>query len=118
MTQQKNLTLWQEKHKVLLEQALLNPDFYQELGFLRRDINSPLQTNEPESSYDNRLSALMSKYKVQTECFDVLKKFCTVGGELDYTLLPTRRLPNVRAYAKRDQEAYQCVYIKARLLRK
>jgi hypothetical protein len=107
MAQRDSLTTWQKRHKNLFEEALLNPDLNQELGYLRRDTNSPLQTNEPQSSLDDRLLRLMDKFNIQPECFEVLKKFCRVGGDLDFTLItPLRRLPNARIYAKRDQEAY------------
>jgi hypothetical protein len=94
------LTNWQKRHKELLEQALLNPD-------LCRD-NSPLyNSGESQDSSDAGLHKLMSKYGIQIECFEVLKKSCTVGGDLDYKLItPERRLPKVLTYAKRDQAAY------------
>jgi hypothetical protein len=107
MAQQNHLSKWQQRHKNLLEEVLLNPDFYQEFGYMCRDANSPLQTNEGQESLDKRLLSLMKKFNVQLECFEVLKRFCRFGGDFDYTLIsPPRRLPTVRSYAKRDQEAY------------
>lgn len=81
------LTKWQRRNKALLDEAFLNPDFYQELGYVRRDYFSALALHEPEMTFDERLLRVMVKYKVPVDCFEVLSKFCTEGGELDYFLI-------------------------------
>lgn len=81
------LTKWQKRQKILLDQALLNPDLYQELGYVRRDFYSALAMSNPEQTFEERLLRVMAKYKVPIDTFDVLSKFCSKGGELDYSLI-------------------------------
>jgi len=107
MASTQKLTEWQRRHKELLEEALINFDAYQELGFLRRDTSSLLKTNEPQSSRDIKLSQFMHKYGIQPECFEVLKSYCIHGGEFDYALIPDRKLPRIKQQAKRDEEIYR-----------
>ena len=106
------LTRWQYRHKNLLEEALLNPDVYQELSYIRRDVNSPLIIDDSDAFLDERLLRLMNKFGLQLECFELLKKFCSVGGVFDYSLIPrsnqTRTKPSakLRPAAKHHREAY------------
>jgi hypothetical protein len=107
MASLQRLTKWQHRHKELLEEALINSDAYQELGYLRRDTSSPLKTAETQSSRDSRLKQFMQKYAIQPECFNVLQSYCINGGDFDYTLIPDRKLPRIKQQAKRDEEIYR-----------
>ena len=103
------LSAWQKRHKQLLEEALINHDAYQELGYLRRDTSSPLRTTEPQSLRNTKLKQFMQKYSIQPECFEVLRSYCVNGGDFDYTLIPDRKLPRIKQQAKRDEEIYRMV---------
>jgi hypothetical protein len=81
------LTKWQRRQKVLIDEAFLNPDVYQELGYIRRDYYSTLAIINPVQSFDERLLRVMAKYKIPIDCFEVLSKFCSAGGDLDYSLI-------------------------------
>jgi hypothetical protein len=112
MNPRKELTAWQRRHKLLLEEALLNPDIYQELGYIRRDTNSSLQVADAAATLDEKVLRLMNKYGVPSDCFYVLREFCKQGGEFDFFLIPKRKpnsiKPNAKLHpaAKHYREAY------------
>jgi hypothetical protein len=95
------LTKWQKRHRRLLDEALQNYDVYQELGYIRRDYYSALAIDNPEMSFEERLLRVMTKYKIPIDCFDVLSKFCTSGGDFDYSLIfqhkDSKGNPNVKS---------------------
>lgn len=107
MPSPKKLTEWQRRHKQLFEQAMLNPDVYLELGYLRRDTSSALKTSDSQESLELKLRHLMDKYKIQSVCLPMLKQFCSIGGDFDYSLVTSPRpLPKLATYTNRDRDAY------------
>ncbi|HEY5268012.1 MAG TPA: hypothetical protein VII94_02665 [Candidatus Saccharimonadales bacterium] len=98
-------TKWQRRHRELLDEVLLNPDVYLELGFIRRDTNSILKIDDSEAYINERILRLMSKYKIELATFDVLKKFCQQGGDFDYNLISKQLLTEPTPKAKKHPQA-------------
>ena len=108
MAYPKKLTAWQLRHKALIDEALLNPDVYQELGYIRRDTNSVLKIDDSEAYLNERVLRLIDKYRkfgLEDGSFEVLKKFCTVGGPFDYGLIPRYKPSNTKPKAKVHPQA-------------
>jgi len=102
------LTKWQRRHQALIEEALLNSDIYQELGYIRRDTNSIRAIDDSEAYLDERILRLINKYRafgLEDSSFKVLKKFCSEGGDFDYSLVPRYRPGSPKPKSKVHPEA-------------